>query len=127
LSKAAANGRPVVHLISESETRRDVVPVAVELRAIVAIHGHEAQASVQIREAGDLAGERRTQPRIEPAQTIVALRARSIEIVPDADVQRQLAGHAPVVLNVESLVEALRRHILPVLIEVSVRSRAEQE
>ena len=119
LAKAAADGRLRVHLIGKAQARSDVVEIAVVLRTVVAIHAHEAQAALQVRHR---TGERRGDGRVKPAHTVVAFGARRVEVIANAQVERQLAGDAPIILNVEGMIEALAGDVFPVLIEIAARA-----
>src|SRR5207247_9139720 len=114
-------------LVSEAEARRDVVEVAIELRAVVPIDAHEAEPADEVWVTRDLIGQRRAQRRIEPTEAVVPVGARRIEVVADAEVQGEFARQAPIVLQVEGVVEALRGDVLPVLIEVAAGTRAEKK
>jgi len=53
----------------------------------------------QVRVAGNLFGQRRTQRRIEPAKTVVTLGTRRIEVIANAEVQSQLLVDLPCIVD----------------------------
>ena len=100
---AAAHDRLVVQLVDDADARREVVRVGLHEAAILerAVAGEDQRLPVP--------------GRIEVRLVVVRLERRRDEVVAQAEVQRQVAVHLPVVLH-----EAHRRPV-PLLDDEDVR------
>ena len=115
MTVARAHHGFLIDLIREAQTRRDVVRVPVVLVAAAAVDADEHDAALQIGEPRYAVRERRACVGIEVVHPVVALRARHVEVVSKAQVEREPRIEPPVVLRVARPVEAVRRDVLPVL------------
>ena len=112
-----------IGLVGDTQARSPIVAIRVVLRARMPVDADELQPSGK---AGKLRGQWRLHEWIEPIEAVIALRARRVVIVAQAEIQGQLPVHSPVVLDVTSVIQALRGDILPRLIEISARPGAQQ-
>src|SRR5260370_24063664 len=99
---ATADSSLVVHCVGETETWLHVVEVHIEWPACVRVG--KLELALQIRIAWDLAGERRRRAEIEPAIAVVTLCSRHVKIVSDPEIERQLAGNFPVILQIPAVI-----------------------
>ena len=124
---AGAHHGLLVQLVRGAETRRDVVGVPVVLIPAAPVDADEHDAALEIGERGHLLRERRRRIRIEVVHPVVSLRARHVDVVAQAEVERQPRVDPPVVLRVEGPVEAVGRDVLPVLDQHVVRLAEAEE
>ncbi len=94
---AAAQHRLSAQAVSEAEARPEVVAVHLALAARIPAHGGEHQAAAQV-EPRRL--QRRRRVVVEAiGDPVEALGVRRLQLIPDAEVQRQLWGHLPLLLD----------------------------
>src|SRR5439155_3765762 len=103
---AGANGCLRIQLISEPDARLEIVVIAIHRMAVVVVS--ETELAYQVRILRNLPGQRRSGFEIEPAIAVVALGARDIKVVTQAQVESQLAADLPIILRVEAVVLGCR-------------------
>src|SRR5262249_45989649 len=101
-------GREVV---GDAYAGTDVLEIGRRLARV--LRGDEADRAgeaprIEVRIGGYGVGDRRSSAEVEGAQSIQALGPRHAEVVPEAEVDGQVGGRLPVVLDVERPVRACR-------------------
>jgi hypothetical protein len=86
---AGADDRLLVQLIRGAEARRDVVGVPVVLVAVAPVHADEHDAALEIGERGHLLRQGRRRIRIEEVHPVEPFGARHVDVVAQAQVERQ--------------------------------------
>ena len=125
---AAADHRLLGEVPGEADARADVVVVGLDLLPVVLVHEHHGALQLRGVEVGvgrDHADERRRRVRIEIGQPVEPLGARRVEVVAEAEVDGEVAGDFPVVLQISTEVAA-RRGRVGVVAQVDAARDAQQ-